>query len=47
MSLNSRGVARERARGEGGGGVIVGRSEGWSHSPTPLVFIVGVWVNAL
>ena len=25
----------------------VSKSEGWSHPSTPLVFVVGAWVNAL
>ena len=27
--------------------VIVGKSEGWPRPSTPLVFVVGAWVNAL
>ena len=37
-SLNPKGVAGEE---------IVGRSEGWIRPSTPLVFVVGAWVNAL
>ena len=41
MGSNPKGVAR---------GEIVGRSEGWSegwpYPSTPLVFVMGAWVNA-